>query len=319
MPDVVRPIGQFFETMTGAPDAQRRIEALRAENGGSRHDLAAQRLDRKRSAELRSLLGVAGRGGYKIVPAQVIARRGTPGFEDAVEIDVGAADGVRPEMTVLNGDGLVGRVVQAGPSTSTVVLLSDPGLVGGCPAGGQQRDRGGERRGGERQRSLIRFRLLDSTAPLTAGTGSSASAPSRARRTWPGVPIGVIERVEATPGELTRIAYARPYADLTALDVVGVVVKAPDRDPRDSVLPPVPPVVKAHQRAESKDKSKDKNKNKNKDKDRGRGRDNGRGSDRAEPESTAESPAESTAESPAESTDPPAHRRSSGPRSDRGA
>jgi rod shape-determining protein MreC len=51
------------------------------------------------------------------------------------------------------------------------------------------------------------------------------------------VPIGVIERVEATPGALTRIAYAKPFADLTALDVVGVVVRGPARDPRDAVLP----------------------------------------------------------------------------------
>jgi rod shape-determining protein MreC len=54
------------------------------------------------------------------------------------------------------------------------------------------------------------------------------------------VPIGVVERVEATPGELTRVAYARPYADLTALDVVGVVVQAPPRGPRDAVSPREP-------------------------------------------------------------------------------
>lgn len=84
---------------------------------------------------------------------------------------------------------------------------------------------------------LVRFRLLDSTAPIIPGHrivsfGSQRGAPYVA-----GVPIGVVERVEATPGELTRIAYARPYADLTALDVVGVVVQAPRRDPRDTVLP----------------------------------------------------------------------------------
>ena len=65
----------------------------------------------------------------------------------------------------------------------------------------------------------------------------------RGRPYVPGVPIGVIEQVRPTPGELTRIAYARPYADLTALDVVGVVVGAPPRDPRDAVLPPRPPVA----------------------------------------------------------------------------
>lgn len=129
---VVRPVGRFFETMVGAPDAQRRIDALSAENQRLRRDLVAQSLDRRHSTELRRLLGVAGTAGYKIVTAQVIARRGTPGFEEAVELDVGGADGVRPEMTVLNGDGLVGRVVHVGTSTSTVVLLSDPASAAGA-------------------------------------------------------------------------------------------------------------------------------------------------------------------------------------------
>ena len=136
--------------MTGRARGTAPHRGLRAENKRLKHDLAAQSLDRKRSAELRSLLGVAGTRRIQIVPAQVIARRGTPGFEEAVELDVGSADGVRPEMTVLNGDGLVGRVVQVGPSTSTVVLLSDPGLGGRGPAGGQQRDRRRARRGGRR-------------------------------------------------------------------------------------------------------------------------------------------------------------------------
>jgi rod shape-determining protein MreC len=235
---VVRPIGQFFETMTGAPEAQRRIEALRTENKRLRHDLAAQSLDRKRSAELRSLLGVAGIGGYKIVPAQVIARRGTPGFEEAVELDVGGSDGVRREMTVLNGDGLVGRVVQAGPSTSTVVLLSDPGSAAGARLEGSN-EIGVVNGVGESGR-LIRFRLLDSTARITRGHRIVSFGSQRGVPYVAGVPIGIVERVEATPGELTRVAYARPYADLTALDVVGVVVQAPTRGPRDAVSPREP-------------------------------------------------------------------------------
>jgi rod shape-determining protein MreC len=60
----------------------------------------------------------------------------------------------------------------------------------------------------------------------------------------PGVPIGVVERVDNTPGEVTRTAYARPFTDFSALDVVGVVVAAPKRDPRDAVLPPKPPPPK---------------------------------------------------------------------------
>ncbi|GAA5078546.1 rod shape-determining protein MreC [Thermocatellispora tengchongensis] len=235
---VIRPVGDFAQAIVEAPAAQRRIERLTAENDRLRAELAAQRLDKARSAELRSVLGLAGRGQYRIVAAQVVARRGVPGFEDAIEIDAGSDDGVRPQMTVLNGQGLVGRVVWAGPRTSTVVLLSDPA----SSAGARLEDRkeigvvSGLGDGGR----LVRFRLLDSTAPLAAGARIVSFGSDRNAPYVPGVPVGVIERVESTPGELTRVAYARPYADLSALDVVGVVVEAPPRNPRDSVLPPRP-------------------------------------------------------------------------------
>lgn len=286
--NVATPVSRFFKTLASAPDARRRIDDLQRENAGLKSSLVAQRLDRSRVAELDGMLGLAGRGRYRVVPAQVVARRDAPGFENAVEIDAGTEDGIRPDMTVLNDDGLVGRVVQAVKGTSTVVLLTDPASSAGA------RLEGGNELGvvsglGETgsDRNLIKFRLLDSTAPLAAGYRIVSFGSEKGAPYVPGVPIGVIERVEATPGELTRTAYARPYADLTALDVVAVVVKAPDRDPRDSVLPPAPPVVKVHQRAEAKNKSRNKDKNKN----RGRGEDrsNGRGNDRAEVEPMAES------------------------------
>ncbi|MGN9846036.1 rod shape-determining protein MreC [Nonomuraea sp. H19] len=232
---LVRPVGGFVHAILSAPSAQERIRALQEENAKLRSGLLTGRLDAARSQELKRLLGLSGAGGYKVVTANVVARRGQPGFEDVVQIDVGTGDGVRPKMTVLNGDGLVGRVLHASTHTSTVVLLSDPASAAGA------RLEGGKEIGvvhgvGENGR-LIQFRLLDSTAPLTRGARIVSFGSQHGRPYVPGVPIGVIERVESTPGELTRIAYARPYADLTALDVVGVVVEAPKRDPRDAVLP----------------------------------------------------------------------------------
>ncbi|SDI32243.1 rod shape-determining protein MreC [Sinosporangium album] len=230
MSHVVRPIGDFVSMVTSAPSAHERIERLSEENAKLRTELSGNRLDRGRSEELRRLLGTAGTAGYRVVPAQVIARRGLPGFEDAVELDVGTRDGVRPEMTVVNGEGLVGRVVQAGSGTSTVVLLSDP-----ASAAGARLERGNEIgvvQGVGEQGRLVRFKLLDATATLAPGDRVVSFGSHRGAPYIPGVPIGVIERVEATPGELTRIGYAKPYADLTALNVVGVVVEAPKRDPR---------------------------------------------------------------------------------------
>lgn len=232
---MVRPVGGFVHAILTAPAAKERIEALKKENAKLRTGLLADKLDAGRAKELKRLLGLTGAGGYKVVTGNVVARRGRPGFEDAVQIDIGADDGVRPEMTVLNGDGLVGRVVYASAHTSTVVLLSDPALAAGA------RLEGGKEIGvvhgvGENGR-LVQFRLLDSTASMNRGGRIVSFGSQNGKPYVPGVPIGVIERVESTPGELTRIAYARPYADLTALDVVGVVVEAPKRDPRDAVLP----------------------------------------------------------------------------------
>ena len=56
----------------------------------------------------------------------------------------------------------------------------------------------------------------------------------------PGVPVGVISQVQNRAGSLTAVALVRPYADLTALNVVGIVVVPPRHDPRYSVLPPKP-------------------------------------------------------------------------------
>ncbi|WP_433431596.1 rod shape-determining protein MreC [Nonomuraea sp. CA-141351] len=232
---LVRPVGGFVSAVVSAPSAQERVNALKAENARLRSELVASRLDATRSKELKQLLGLAGTGGFKVVPANVIARRGLPGFEDTVQIDAGTSDGIRSEMTVLNGDGLIGRVIRASPHTSTVVLLSDPASAAGARLEGAK-EIGVVHGVGENGR-LVQFRLLDSTAPLTRGARIVSFGSQNGSPYVPGVPIGVIERVESTPGELTRIAYARPYADLTSLDVVGVVVEAPKRDPRDAVLP----------------------------------------------------------------------------------
>ncbi len=235
----VRPVRDLVSTLAVAPDAKRRIRALEQENARLRGQLSTRAIDRRRSDRLERMLGLAGRGGYRVVPGEVIARRGAPGFEDTVEVDVGTDDGVRPNMTVLNGDGLIGRVVRAAARTSTVVLLTDPASAAGARLEGGNEigvvNGLGDSAAGT---GLVRFRLLDSSAPLTPGRrivsfGSQSGAPYVA-----GVPIGVIERVESTSNELTRVAYARPYVDFTTLDVVGVVVGGPRRDPRDSVLPP---------------------------------------------------------------------------------
>ncbi|MFC7582997.1 hypothetical protein ACFQYP_03680 [Nonomuraea antimicrobica] len=77
---VLRPVGGFLHAIVTAPSAQDRIEALKAENAKLRSGLVADKLNADRAKELKQLLGLSGTGGYKVVPGNVVARRGQPGL-----------------------------------------------------------------------------------------------------------------------------------------------------------------------------------------------------------------------------------------------
>jgi rod shape-determining protein MreC len=234
---VVTPIGHVLNTIVSAPGAHRRIGRLERENQRLREQVRTQQIDRTRAEQLQRLLGTAGLGGYRIVTAQVISAG--EGVEETVSIDAGSGDGVRADMTVITGDGLVGRVTRVGPTTSTVLLATDSGSsVGG------RLEKSGEigvvRGTGRRSGSPLTFELLDSTVEIKPGQRIVSFGSQGDRPYVPGVPIGTVTRIERTPGSLTRTAIVRPFTHFTGLDVVGVVVAPPKKNPRDAVLPPVP-------------------------------------------------------------------------------
>ena len=74
--------------------------------------------------------------GASFVPARVVGvgREGAAGPE-RVTLDVGARDGVRADLSVVNADGLVGRVVAVSPWTCDVLLVGSADLVVGVRVG----------------------------------------------------------------------------------------------------------------------------------------------------------------------------------------
>ncbi|HEX6467479.1 MAG TPA: rod shape-determining protein MreC [Streptosporangiaceae bacterium] len=238
---VVHPVGDTIGALADAPGAQRRADRLEKENQRLREQLRAEKLDAARADQLDRLLGSAGLGGYKVVAARVISAG--QGFEDTVTLDVGKASGVRPDMTVMTGDGLVGRITRVGPSTSTVLLATDADSSVGARLEDSQeigivQGLGSRRIGGGG--TPLRFQLLDSNAPLLPGQRIVTFGSQGDRPYVPGVPVGVVQRVEQTPGSLTRTAFVTPFVHFSRLDVVGIVVAPPKTDPHDAVLPPRP-------------------------------------------------------------------------------
>jgi rod shape-determining protein MreC len=233
---VTRPVAIYVSGLGHLDEYQDHIDELQQRNDELNVQLRTSEDARSRARELDDLLRVAGVGQYRVVPARVIAVGSGSMFDWTATVDAGARDGLAPDMTVLSGDGLVGRVTNVGPVTSTVLLAADPESAIGARLEGSQQIGVISGRG----TAALRLELLDPQAEVATGDrlvtfGSQGGVPF-----VPGVPVGEVIDVERTPGSLTRAAMVRPYASFTSLDLVGVVVEPPREDPRDAVLPPPP-------------------------------------------------------------------------------
>lgn len=203
-----------------------------------RAQLSGARLSKTQYAQLHKLLLVAGAGRYRIVAANVIAVG--QGYQQTVTLDVGSRDGVRANETVLNGQGLVGQVMSVTATTATVLLATDASEVVGvalAPSGELGYITGPGRTAST---GLLHLQMLSSAATLKPGGELVTSASVKDRPFVPGVPVGVITKLLNQAGSLTEVAEVRPFVDFSALGVVGVVIQPPSRNPRFSVLPPLP-------------------------------------------------------------------------------
>ena len=218
-------------------DQRDRIAGLTAENDELRLLVERSAADRERAEQLDGLLRVAGVGRYEIVPAEILAVGPAQEFAWTVTIDAGNADGVQRDMSVINGQGLVGRVQSVTKNTATVVLLVDASISVGARVAGSSEI--GILSGTGRQDSL-EFQMIDPGAGLDPGQSLVTFGSKRGRPYSPGIPIGEVVSVAGTAGQLTRIATIRPFADVSTLGVVGVVIRPPREDPRESVLPDAP-------------------------------------------------------------------------------
>jgi rod shape-determining protein MreC len=236
----VRP----FTDLTGAfrtnHGLREDVARLEAENSGLRGQLATAPLDRKRLAELDGLTRTVADTGYSLVAARVVAVGPMQSFSRTVTIDAGTSSGVRTDMTVLNADGLVGRVVRATRTTATVLLIVDTDSVVGGRLGtdleiGFLRGRGSVDSTGRLALDLVDNTVLPSKDDVVVTWGSKDGVPYVA-----GIPIGRVESVVSSPRQSSRLAVIKPFVDFTALDVVAVVVPRSTRGDRP-VLTAGPP------------------------------------------------------------------------------
>jgi len=226
-----QPVHDFFGGV--GRDEQAEIDRLTKENDQLRLQERANDYDHSRAAELDSLMKIAGLGQYTIIPAQVIGVAPAQGFSNTVLVDAGSRDGLKVGMTVINGEGLVGRVKTLTSSTATILLAIDPQYTVGCRLA-TSLGIGYVSGGGTGQ--PMHYKSFDAQQVILPGT--VAVTWQQATMSIPGgIPIGTIVSTQGAVGSDVRSATLQPFVDFSSLDLVGIVVVLPRTDPRNAVLP----------------------------------------------------------------------------------
>jgi rod shape-determining protein MreC len=220
----VRPFTAVPHWFRSKDDLQQDLIELQAENSQLRSDLATQDYDRNRLDEYDGLTASARSLGTSLVPARVVGLGPSQSFSRTVTIDAGAAAGIRPDLTVLDNDGLVGRVLRVTRTTATVLLIVDADSVVGARVGrsmqvGLLHGRGVLGSDGRLDLELVDESSVPSEGDNVVTWGSEAGGPYVS-----GVPIGKVTHVYSSVRETAQRAVIDPFVDFGALDLVGVVV-----------------------------------------------------------------------------------------------
>ena len=233
---ITLPVRNFLSDVTQLGRKQSQIKKLQVENEALRLQLLDRASADAELEQLKSVLDLAGTAKFKVVAAKVISQGATTSFTQTITIDAGTKDGIRDNMTVISGLGLVGVVKIAYDNSSLVELASDPGFKIGARVAGTQQI--GILSGQGTRKGVLQ--LLDNESTLKLGDVVLARGSQTNRPFVPGVPIGVVTAVDNAAGSVTQTADVRFFTSFSTLGVVSVVLAAPAGDPRDALVPQPP-------------------------------------------------------------------------------
>jgi rod shape-determining protein MreC len=224
--------GSVFDGWGHSASDEARIKSLQAQVAALKGQVETSAQLKAEAAELTALHKANALGGLITVSAQLVALSPTQDGSWTATLDAGSRQGVAVDQTVLTGAGLVGRIASVGPTTSTVLLAIDPDSVIGVRLAGS----GPIGTAVGQDAHTLRVEFFDPQLKLTIGQPVLTLGTADVATSVPGVPVGKISKVLATPGKLTRTVLVTTYVNEMSVDTVGIVVKPVAGDPGDAML-----------------------------------------------------------------------------------
>jgi len=192
-------------------------EKLRKEADFLKHKLNDAEEAAIENERLRGLLSFKQKTPLKVIAARVIGRSADNWFS-VVIINKGSDSGIKNGFAVINYLGLAGRVIDAGYSTSRVMLINDPSFSVSALA---QRSRQEGLVSGTLGRSLI-MKYLPKDSDIKV---SDTIVTSGLTEAYPkGLTIGTVTAVGEEFSGLSRYATIEPAVNLSSIEELLIII-----------------------------------------------------------------------------------------------
>lgn len=149
----------------------------------------------KENSQLKELLLTSSQADMRAMAAQILAVD-TSNARQIVILNKGKRDGVYIGQPILDAKGVMGQVVDVGPMTSSVLLISDSKSA--VPV---RNNRTGERAILVGTNSIDRLSLINLPKTASIHPGDVLVTSGLGRRYPEGYPVGRVEQVSSMPGE----------------------------------------------------------------------------------------------------------------------
>ena len=228
----LKPVRDLFGWFGDTLHAKSQRDALRKQTDRLRRELVADQAEKRSYKELISIyhLDQLGINDYHPVTATVVGK--TPNiWYSTVTIDKGSAAGVRVNDPVINGEGLVGKVVQVASDGAQVDLITDSAIgvsarIGTSNATGIVQPKVGDPNDLLLQYLPANFQVNSGEYVVTSGTVASPDDSLYP----PGIVIGQVTSVNEESAY--KSVNVRPSANLHNLDIVQVLTAGAGTRPR---------------------------------------------------------------------------------------
>ena len=193
-----------------------RIQAVAANEYQSENERLRTLLDYKQAAHQFDLMG-----------ARVIGREATT-WSSIIVVDRGAKDGIEENMVVVTEKGLVGHIVEVGPVSSKVQLITDPrSSVGTLVQRAESRVSGLVEGDADNPLMPKTSDVVEGDVIVTSGFGGAYPK---------GIVVGLVSSIENDTGGLLKICQLEPAVDFRTLEDVMIITAS-----REAAPPPLQP------------------------------------------------------------------------------